>query len=136
MDQKLVNSLSQYFEKVADFSEQVQKFADNQNQYFEKESAVKSASFSQTKDRAERLAFALSAAHLPSGQTVISGHNQVKQAELMLNDHTGSLDILEMLVNRIEKDSQKAASYDVGKVTSESVKKKGPSKEDILLSVL
>jgi hypothetical protein len=136
MDPKLVSLLADYMEKTGSISVNMRDLLHRHQQYIEKQDNAKTASFSRLKTKSDDMALKLANTHLPSGETLISGVEQVKRASAMLSDPEKAIDLVNMIVDSYTADFNSAyakrASLEPGKPIGNSNKRETTAREDLL----
>lgn len=113
-DPVLYGMIGDYMQKTGSVSTEMQDLASRAETYLDRTAATKTAAVSAIKDRAEKLAYLLSTTRLPDGHSIVEGHEQLKVAALMLQDHDRSLSVLELALNAIKSANAKVAAVEPG----------------------
>lgn len=127
VDPKLLTMMTEYMQKTGSALVKMQDIASRAEAMIDKSDQEKVASLSVVKDRAEKLAHALSTARLPTGHTMIEGHEAMKSAAMMLADHERALDVLELVLDTVKDAAQKSAAFELGRTKSAGGKEEKPA---------
>jgi len=126
---------SQYMQKSASLVKDMKGFTAKATSMVERSANAKTAAVSVVKDRAERLAHALSTTRLPSGHTFLEGHDQIKAASTMLQTHDHALSMVELIIGSLKDAMQKAAEMEIGRPTGVSKSQQLSAEDELIRSV-
>jgi hypothetical protein len=107
-------------EKTGSVSADTRSLLERMYKHIDKQDNAKTASAVALKDQAGEIAQKMAGITMLSGQPLIDGYEMVKEAQTMMSDHDGSLELLGMVLDAVKNDRAKQAGLEPGRAYGSS----------------